>query len=64
MDGVALDDSDLGVKAALTVRVTKVTQVPDMVLSRDLMAHHQAASLDEARVILRFVAVQHTKPVT
>lgn len=49
---VALDDSDLGVRAALEAGVRTVIQVPDMVPSRDLHAHHQAESLDAARAIL------------
>lgn len=51
-DCVALDDSDLGVRAALAAGMKTVIQVPDMVPSRDLRAHHQAASLDAARAIL------------
>lgn len=49
---VALDDSDLGVRAALEAGVRTVIQVPDMVPSRDLHAHHQAQSLNAARTIL------------
>ncbi|WP_313618637.1 HAD family phosphatase [Agrobacterium sp.] len=49
---VALDDSDLGVHAAMEAGVAKVIQIPDMVLSRDLRAHHQAGSLNEARTIM------------
>ena len=48
----ALDDSDLGVRAALEAGTKIVIQVPDMVPSRDLRAHHQAQSLDAARAIL------------
>jgi HAD superfamily hydrolase (TIGR01509 family) len=51
-DCVALDDSDLGVRAALAAGMLKVIQVPDMVASRDLIAHHQASSLDEAQELL------------
>jgi len=49
---VALDDSDLGVRAALAAGVGTVIQVPDLLPSRELRAHHQAASLDAARGIL------------
>lgn len=49
---VALDDSDLGVRAALAAGIKTVIQVPDMLPSRDLLAHHQAQSLDAARAIL------------
>ncbi|MFC3073497.1 HAD family hydrolase [Shinella pollutisoli] len=49
---VALDDSDLGVRAALAADVKIIIQVPDMAPSRDLRAHHQAESLDIARAIL------------
>ena len=49
---VALDDSDLGVRAALAAGMKTVIQIPDMVPSRDLHAHHQAGSLDMAREIL------------
>ena len=48
----ALDDSDLGVRAALEAGVKTVIQVPDMLPSRELRAHHQAESLDAARTIL------------
>ncbi|MFK0274096.1 HAD family hydrolase [Ensifer sp. NPDC090286] len=51
-DCIALDDSDLGVRAALSAGIPKVIQVPDLVMSRDLLAHHQANSLSEARNIL------------
>lgn len=51
---VALDDSDLGVRAAMDAGVAKVIQIPDMVMSRDLRAHHQAGSLQEARAIMGF----------
>jgi HAD superfamily hydrolase (TIGR01509 family) len=51
---VALDDSDLGVRAAIDAGVGKVIQIPDMVMSRDLYAHHQAGSLQEARAIMGF----------
>jgi beta-phosphoglucomutase len=51
---IALDDSDLGVRAALDAGMAKVIQVPDMVMSRDLRAHHQAGSLAEARALLGF----------
>ena len=49
---VALDDSDLGVRAALAAGMKTVIQVPDMIPSKDLHAHHQAESLDMAREIL------------
>ncbi len=49
---VALDDSDLGVRAALAAGVGTVIQIPDLLPSRELRAHHQAASLDDARGIL------------
>lgn len=49
---IALDDSDLGVRAAVEAGLAKVIQIPDMVMSRDLRAHHQAGSLAEARSIL------------
>lgn len=49
---VALDDSDLGVRAALDAGMMTVIQVPDMVPSSDLSAHHQVESLDVARAIL------------
>jgi len=49
---VALDDSDLGVRAALAAGMKTVIQVPDMVPSRDLLAHHQVASLSAASAIL------------
>lgn len=51
-DCVALDDSDLGVRAAIAAGMMIVIQVPDMVASRELIAHHQASSLDDARAIL------------
>lgn len=51
---VALDDSDLGVRAAMDAGVAKVIQIPDMVKSRDLYAHHQAGSLHEARSLMGF----------
>ena len=49
---VALDDSDLGIRAALAAGIGTVIQVPDMIPSQDLQAHHQAGSLDVARKIL------------
>lgn len=49
---VALDDSDLGIRAALAAGMKTVIQVPDMIPSQDLQAHHQAESLDMAREIL------------
>lgn len=49
---VALDDSDLGIRAALAAGMKTVIQTPDMVPSQELRAHHQAVSLDAARVIL------------
>lgn len=49
---VALDDSDLGVRAALAAGTKTVIQIPDMIPSGDLLAHHQARSLDMAREIL------------
>ncbi len=51
-DCVALDDSDLGVRAALAAGAKTVIQIPDLLPSRELRAHHQAASLDVARAIL------------
>ncbi|MBD9390396.1 HAD family phosphatase [Agrobacterium sp. AGB01] len=51
---VALDDSDLGVRAAIDAGVGKVIQIPDMVMSRDLYAHHQAGSLQEATSLMGF----------
>jgi HAD superfamily hydrolase (TIGR01509 family) len=48
----ALDDSDTGVRAAVTAGIKLVIQVPDMMPSRELLAHHQAESLDAARAIL------------
>lgn len=48
----ALDDSDLGIRAALAAGIKIVIQVPDMMPSQDLQAHHQALSLDMARKIL------------
>lgn len=49
---IALDDSDLGVRAALAAGVGTVIQIPDLAESRDLLAHHQAASLCDARSLL------------
>lgn len=49
---VALDDSDLGIRAALAAGIKTVIQIPDMTPSQDLQAHHQAESLDMARQIL------------
>ncbi|WP_064830057.1 HAD-IA family hydrolase [Rhizobium phaseoli] len=49
---VALDDSDLGVAAAVDAGIMRVIQVPDLLASRELRAHHQAVSLDRARAIL------------
>lgn len=51
---VALDDSDLGVQAAVAAGVMTVIQVPDLLPSVELKAHHQAMDLAEARVILQF----------
>lgn len=52
-DCAALDDSDLGVLAALRAGVEIVVQVPDLVCPNDPKAHHQVASLDEAMRLLR-----------
>ncbi|WP_114836271.1 HAD-IA family hydrolase (plasmid) [Agrobacterium tumefaciens] len=49
---IALDDSDLGVRAALAAGMQTVIQVPDMVISRDMKAHHLVNSLNDAREIL------------
>jgi beta-phosphoglucomutase len=49
---IALDDSDLGVRAALAAGIWKVIQIPDLVMSTDLSAHHQASSLSAARTLL------------
>lgn len=49
---VALDDSDLGVRAAVAAGMKTVIQVPDMIASQNLQAHHQAESLDMAAKIL------------
>jgi len=51
-DCVALDDSDLGVRAAVAAGMAKVIQIPDLVMSKEFRAHHQATSLTEARTIL------------
>ena len=39
---VALDDSDLGIRAALAAGIKTLIQIPDMMPSQDLQAHHQA----------------------
>lgn len=49
---IALDDSDLGVRAALAAGIGKVIQIPDLVMSKDLSAHHQADSLYDARTVM------------
>lgn len=49
---IALDDSDLGVRAALAAGIWKVIQIPDLVMSKDLSAHHQVKSLSHARTLL------------
>ncbi len=38
----ALDDSDLGVRAAVSAGISTVIQIPDMSPSLELLAHHQA----------------------
>jgi beta-phosphoglucomutase len=48
----ALDDSDPGIRAAAAAGMAIVIQVPDMIESREHLAHHQAASLDDAARIL------------
>lgn len=48
----ALEDSDPGVRAALSAGCAIVIQVPDTVPSAENLAHHQAPSLDAAREIL------------
>jgi beta-phosphoglucomutase len=48
----ALDDSDPGIRAAAAAGMAIVIQVPDMIASREYLAHHQAASLDDAATIL------------
>lgn len=48
----ALDDSELGVKAALAAGVGLVIQVPDLTPGQNGAAHHLSASLDEARARL------------
>ncbi|MGE7368572.1 HAD family hydrolase [Neorhizobium sp. NPDC001467] len=49
---IALDDSDLGVRAAMAAGIDKVIQIPDLVMSKDLSAHHQVESLSDARTLL------------
>ncbi|UHS61315.1 HAD family phosphatase [Agrobacterium vaccinii] len=49
---IALDDSDLGVRAALAAGIGKVIQIPDLVMSKDLSAHHQVDSLYDARTVM------------
>lgn len=49
---IALDDSDLGVRAALAANISTVIQIPDLVLSKDLSADHQVESLSHARTLL------------
>lgn len=49
---IALDDSDLGVRAAMAAGIGKVIQIPDLVMSKDLSAHHQVESLSQARTLL------------
>lgn len=49
---IALDDSDRGVRAALAAGIWKVIQIPDLVMSKDLSAHHQVKSLSHARTLL------------
>ncbi len=49
---VALDDSDLGVRAALAAGIGKVIQIPDLAMSKDFRAHHQVESLSHARILL------------
>ncbi len=49
---IALDDSDLGVRAAMSAGIGKVIQIPDLAISKDLRAHHVVESLFCARSIL------------
>lgn len=49
---VALDDSDLGVRAALAAGFMQVIQVPDLLESLERAAHHQVRSLSDARRLL------------
>lgn len=50
----ALDDSDLGVEAALSAGVGTVIQIPDLLPSTTRRAHYQTASLSEAASLLGF----------
>jgi beta-phosphoglucomutase len=49
---IALDDSDLGVRAALAAGIGEVIQIPDLVMSKDLSAHHQVESLHDALTLM------------
>ncbi|MGV3553360.1 HAD family hydrolase [Rhizobium sp.] len=51
-DCAALDDSDIGIRAAIAAGIRTVIQVPDMVPSIERLAHHQALTLDDARILL------------
>ncbi len=51
-DCAALDDSDVGVRAAVDAGVKIVVQIPDMMPSTERAAHHQAESLTAAIEIL------------
>ena len=51
-DCAALDDSDVGVRAAVAAKIGTVVQIPDMSPAVERLAHHQVASLDAARVLL------------
>lgn len=51
-DCVGIDDSDLGIRAAIAAGLGTVIQVRDLVESYERLAHHQVSSLNEALLLL------------